>query len=119
MIVSFFCLCKSDKTVPRVRFIFSCTLVQTLIPLDFKRAGQILDDDLYKRLVLRMSKDVTVVVLMDCCHSGTALDLPYEINATQSKMQFNNGFDMGMLGGAADAFTCCLCAMLLLDFIGD
>jgi len=92
---------------------------ETLIPLDFKRAGQILDDDLYKRLVLKMPKDVTVVVLMDCCHSGTALDLPYEINATQSKMRLNNGFDMGMLGGAADAVTCCLCAMLLLDILGD
>jgi len=92
---------------------------ETLIPLDFKRAGQILDDDLYKRLVLKMPKDVTVVVLMDCCHSGTALDLPYEINATQSKMRLNNGFDMGMLGGAADAVSCCLCAMLLLDILGD
>mmetsp|Transcript_9724 Transcript_9724/g.20148 ORF Transcript_9724/g.20148 Transcript_9724/m.20148 type:complete len:301 (+) Transcript_9724:206-1108(+) len=87
---------------------------ETLIPLDFKRAGQILDDDLYKRLVLRMSKDVTVVVLMDSCHSGTALDLPYEINATQSKMTFNNGFNTGKLGGVAEAAMCCMCAMMLL-----
>lgn len=91
---------------------------ETLIPLDFKRAGQILDDDLYKRLVLRMSKGVTVVVLMDCCHSGTALDLPYEINATQSKMRLNQGFNTGLIGGAADAISCCLCAMLLMDFLG-
>lgn len=92
---------------------------QTLIPLDFKRAGQILDDDLYKRLVLRMSKDVTVVVLMDCCHSGTALDLPYEINATQSKMTLNNGFNTGLLGGAAEAAMCCMCAMMLLGDLLD
>ena len=91
---------------------------QTLIPLDFKRAGQIIDDDLYKRLVLRMSKDVTVVVLMDCCHSGTALDLPYEINATQSKMSLNQGFNMGLIGGVAEAVYCCLCVMLLMDMLG-
>ena len=91
---------------------------ETLIPLDFKRAGQILDDDLYQRLVLRMRKDVTVVVLMDCCHSGTALDLPYEINATQSKMSLSDGFNMNLLGGVADAATCCFCALLLLDILG-
>jgi hypothetical protein len=36
-----------------------------------------------------MPAGVNVTVLMDCCHSGTALDLPYEINATQSKVRGN------------------------------
>ncbi len=65
-----------------------------------------------------MRKDVTVVVLMDCCHSGTALDLPYEINATQSKMSLSDGFNMNLLGGAADVVSCCFCALLLLDILG-
>jgi Caspase domain len=55
--------------------------LQTLIPVDFKRAGQIVDDDIYKHLVKRVKAGVTVTVLMDCCHSGTtwhgiALNLP-------------------------------------------
>jgi len=87
----------------------------TLIPLDFDRAGQILDDDLYLRLVTKMGKDVTVVVLMDSCHSGSALDLPYEINATQSKMSLNQGFNMGLLDNATAIAGCCFCALCVFD----
>lgn len=106
---------KSWYTVSFLTF-FSIRLLQTLIPLDFKRAGQILDDDLYDRLVKRMREGVTVVVLMDCCHSGTALDLPYEINATQSKMSFNQGFDIGRFEQAA---LCCMCLFYLSQILLD
>ena len=90
-----------------------------MIPLDFKRAGHILDDDLYKRLVTKMAKGVHVCVLMDCCHSGTALDLPYEINATESKMSLNKGFDLGMLDNATSLIACCICAELLFGMLGS
>ncbi len=50
---------------------------ETLIPLDFKKSGQIRDDDLLKILVHPMPANVTMTCLMDCCHSGTVLDLPY------------------------------------------
>eukprot|EP00551_Chaetoceros_affinis_P008431 CAMPEP_0203674784 /NCGR_PEP_ID=MMETSP0090-20130426/17287_1 /ASSEMBLY_ACC=CAM_ASM_001088 /TAXON_ID=426623 /ORGANISM="Chaetoceros affinis, Strain CCMP159" /LENGTH=360 /DNA_ID=CAMNT_0050540751 /DNA_START=42 /DNA_END=1124 /DNA_ORIENTATION=+ len=50
---------------------------ETIIPSDYFRAGQITDDDLNKTLVKPMKKGVYVVALMDCCHSGTVLDLPY------------------------------------------
>jgi len=92
---------------------------ETLIPLDFKRAGQILDDDLYKRLVTKIAKGVTVVVLMDSCHSGTALDLPYEINATQSKMSLNQGFNSGLLDNATSVIGCCICAFYLFQMLGS
>jgi len=92
---------------------------ETLIPLDFQRAGQILDDDLYKRLVTKMGKGVTVVVLMDSCHSGTALDLPYEINATQSKMRLNQGFNMGLLDNATAVIGCCVCAFYVFQLLGS
>jgi len=82
---------------------------ETLIPVDFKSSGQILDDDVFATLVKPMKKDVHVTVLMDCCHSGTALDLPYEMNATDSAMHANSGFDMGMLGDPAVLAGLCLC----------
>jgi hypothetical protein len=90
-----------------------------LIPVDFQRAGQIVDDDLYKHLVKQMPAGVNVTVLMDCCHSGTALDLPYEINATQSKMSLNQGFNMGLLDDPAAMVCCAICAFCLLgDLLG-
>ena len=50
---------------------------ETLIPLDFQKCGQIRDDDLLKILIHPMPANVTMTCLMDCCHSGTVLDLPY------------------------------------------
>jgi len=44
---------------------------ETLIPVDFKRAGQITDDELFANLVRPMPKGVLMTSLMDCCHSGT------------------------------------------------
>lgn len=50
---------------------------ETLIPLDFQKSGHIRDDDLLKILVHPMPARVTMTCLMDSCHSGTVLDLPY------------------------------------------
>ena len=54
---------------------------ETLIPTNYTDAGQIRDDTVFKRLVLPMADDVTLTCLMDCCHSGTVLDLPYKFKA--------------------------------------
>jgi hypothetical protein len=42
---------------------------ETLIPVDFQRAGQITDDELYQVLVKPMPRGVLMTSLMDCCHS--------------------------------------------------
>lgn len=76
---------------------------ETLIPLDFQRNGQIRDDDLLAHLVKPMAAGVTMTCLMDCCHSGTVLDLPYRFVADGDhvEMERNEGFDIdGMLGVA-------------------
>lgn len=82
---------------------------ETLIPVDFQSNGQIRDDDLLKYLVKPMSEGVLVTCLMDCCHSGTVLDLPYNFIADGEhvEMERNDNFDlshmMGMIGGASMA----------------
>lgn len=91
---------------------------ETLIPVDFKSAGQIVDDEIFKVLVRAMPAGVNVTVLMDCCHSGTALDLPYSVNATESAMHSNSGFGFGdFLGDTAGTVCCALLASVVLDSI--
>ena len=54
---------------------------ETFVPLDFKEAGQIVDDDIFDILVRPMPAGVTMTVIVDCCHSGTILDLPFSFAA--------------------------------------
>ncbi len=53
---------------------------ETIIPVDFETAGHILDDTLCDEVVKKFRKGVHVTALMDSCHSGTVLDLPYYFN---------------------------------------
>lgn len=50
---------------------------ETICPTDYARSGVIVDDDLNKMLVRPLGPGVTLHAVMDCCHSGTTLDLPY------------------------------------------
>lgn len=50
---------------------------EALVPRDFQSSGMIRDDDLYDMLIKALPDGVHMVSLMDCCHSGTILDLPY------------------------------------------
>jgi len=59
---------------------------ECLVPVNFKSAGLIVDDDLYTALVGPMARGVTVTCLMDCCHSGTVLDLPYHYKADDASV---------------------------------
>eukprot|EP00933_Yihiella_yeosuensis_P002470 TRINITY_DN10417_c1_g1_i1.p1 TRINITY_DN10417_c1_g1~~TRINITY_DN10417_c1_g1_i1.p1 ORF type:complete len:1316 (-),score=234.34 TRINITY_DN10417_c1_g1_i1:112-4023(-) len=52
----------------------------TMIPCDFQTAGQIADDELYNLLVEGLPQGCRMWVLMDCCHSGSALDLPFTVS---------------------------------------
>ncbi|ORZ39364.1 caspase domain-domain-containing protein [Catenaria anguillulae PL171] len=49
---------------------------ETILPLDFKSAGQITDDEMHAVLVKPLPEGVRLTCIFDSCHSGTALDLP-------------------------------------------
>lgn len=49
----------------------------SIVPVDFEQRGQISSTILHQHLVTRMARDCTLFVIMDCCHSGSALELPY------------------------------------------
>jgi len=53
---------------------------ETLIPLDYQKEGQIVDDEVHAVLVRGLPKGVRLTAIMDCCHSESILDLPYLYN---------------------------------------
>jgi hypothetical protein len=59
---------------------------ETIIPVDYQSAGQMTDDVLYLSLVLPLPKGCYLSVVMDCCHSGTVLDLPFVFKANVQTM---------------------------------
>ena len=52
----------------------------TLCPVDYDRAGQIMDKELYEHLVCSMPKGTSLTCLMDCCHSGKYSSVSNEIS---------------------------------------
>jgi Caspase domain len=93
---------------------------ETLIPVDFQQHGQIRDDDLLRILVKPMKEGVTMTCLMDCCHSGTVLDLPYRFTADGDKMVRQNNIDFGKLMGSPEALIACGCCLFyLISMLAD
>ena len=50
---------------------------ETICPLDYAKAGMLVDDEIYDALVKPLPMGCRLTALMDCCHSGTGMDLPY------------------------------------------
>jgi Caspase domain len=71
---------------------------EILVPGDFKESGHILDDWLFAEFVKKIRAGVHVVVIVDCCHSGTALDLPYVCNAGEGEIRRSEGFKIPASG---------------------
>eukprot|EP01054_Gregarina_sp_Poly1_P010875 Gregarina_sp_Poly_1__10874@NODE_847_length_5991_cov_96_588623_g612_i0_p1_GENE_NODE_847_length_5991_cov_96_588623_g612_i0NODE_847_length_5991_cov_96_588623_g612_i0_p1_ORF_typecomplete_len641_score86_79Peptidase_C14/PF00656_22/1_6e56Peptidase_C13/PF01650_18/3_6e05Raptor_N/PF14538_6/2_5e03Raptor_N/PF14538_6/0_0027_NODE_847_length_5991_cov_96_588623_g612_i024994421 len=80
-------------------------LDETIMPVDFQSAGELRDDDLNKYLVQRIRNGVKLVVLMDCCHSGTGLDLPWTCDISVSsqwkkqRVKFEARGDISLIAG--------------------
>ena len=71
---------------------------EILIPSDFKESGQIVDDEIYEEFVQQVRAGVTVTAMIDCCHSGTAMDLPYVCNAGEHDMHRDAGYKIPASG---------------------
>ncbi|EMC99506.1 hypothetical protein BAUCODRAFT_29851 [Baudoinia panamericana UAMH 10762] len=55
----------------------------TIVPYDFEENGQISSTILHRLLVSRLPPNSSLVVIFDCCHSGSALELPYVFRADE------------------------------------
>lgn len=70
---------------------------ETLIPLDYADKGQLTDDLILANLVLEVPRDAMLTAVIDACHSGTVLDLPYKLVADDTTMQNVSANDPGTL----------------------
>ena len=66
----------------------------SLMPVDFRTAGQIVDDDLLKYFIKAIPAGVHTTMLVDACHCGSVGDLPYTLGADQSTYTIERGFNM-------------------------
>lgn len=69
---------------------------EALVPRDYQEVGMIRDDDLYDILVKPLAMGVHMVSLMDCCHSGTIMDLPYIFKGDGSQTEMTLDPDMNL-----------------------
>jgi hypothetical protein len=86
---------------------------ETLIPCNYTRAGQIPDDKLWKKLVNKVPEGCRLTAIMDCCHSGTGLDLPFKFQqgegwSLDDDPSFSAG-DVQMFSGCRDDQTSADC----------
>lgn len=66
---------------------------ETLIPLDHEMRGPIRDFNLFHHFVHPMSKGVTVTCIIDSCHSGSILDLPYRFRSNSTSVEMEEDED--------------------------
>ncbi len=49
----------------------------TIVPVDFEQHGQIDSYTLHRRLVSKLPPSSSLFIVFDCCHSGSAVELPF------------------------------------------
>lgn len=52
-------------------------LDEVLLPIDYMKKGIIVDDWIFANFVCKLPKGAKVFCVLDCCHSGTGMDLKY------------------------------------------
>lgn len=78
---------------------------ETLFPCDFKSQGMISDDVLNEILIKPLPNGAKMTCILDACHSGTGLDLPYtwtHFGWKEDVNPFHTSGDVIMLSGCAD-----------------
>lgn len=50
---------------------------EVIYPVDYKRAGHIVDDEIHFHVVRPLQAGVRLTAIFDSCHSGSVMDLPY------------------------------------------
>ncbi|KAA8539732.1 hypothetical protein F0562_026424 [Nyssa sinensis] len=86
---------------------------ETLCPLDFETQGMIVDDEINATIVKPLPRGVKLHAIVDACHSGTVLDLPFLCRMDRSGRYVwedhrpRSGMWKGTSGGEVISFSGC------------
>lgn len=83
---------------------------ETILPVDFERAGMMTDDEISDLMVKSLPEGVRLTGIMDCCHSGSGLDLPFTWDPRRGMWReavnpFHSMGDVLMFSGCEDDDT--------------
>ncbi|TXG53942.1 hypothetical protein EZV62_019198 [Acer yangbiense] len=87
---------------------------ETLCPLDYETEGSIIDDEINETIVRPLTQGVKLHAIVDSCHSGTVLDLPFvcRMNIREGYYRWEDqrlptACYKGTSGGLAISITAC------------
>ncbi|KAL6589252.1 caspase domain-containing protein [Neocallimastix sp. 'constans'] len=95
---------------------------ETILPVDYAKYGQIVDDVIYENLVEPLPKGCRLTAVFDSCHSGTVMDLPFtyqcdgNIEAIDNDVRkdiFRRALEIigNLLIGNTDSLTTAICSI--------
>lgn len=79
---------------------------ETICPTDFNSAGMIVDDEIFDLIVAPLPAGCKLTAVMDCCHSGTGMDLPFIYEGGRFQEEDNPCHSQGdvvMISGCQDS----------------
>lgn len=76
---------------------------EVIYPVDYTRAGHIVDDEIHFRVVKPLQAGVRLTAIFDSCHSGSVMDLPYLYSTKGVLKEPNLAKEAGQ--GLLDAFS--------------
>jgi metacaspase-1 len=85
---------------------------ECILPMDFNYTDVITDDLMQSIMVRNLPECVKLTAVMDCCHSGTGLDLPYEWTPGRMAWReetnpYHTRGDVQLLSGCSDRGVAC------------
>ncbi|CAN1302933.1 AMC1 [Linum perenne] len=72
---------------------------ETLCPLDFETEGMIIDDEINSTIVTPLPSGTILHAIIDSCHSGTVLDLPFVCSFNRACNDHQTSADTNVMAG--------------------
>ena len=84
----FFYYAGHGGTTPHMNGDESDGLAESMYPVDYMDNGEIIDDEIFIKLLVPLPQGVHMTAVVDCCHSGGIFDLPFEYDKKMSKTNY-------------------------------